>query len=171
MDAFECLATKLDIRDFSQIEVPGDIKLKVLEAARLTGTGLNTQHWRFILVENKENLKILANDSLSGKWIEKSNFAIIVLTNPKYNFHLIDAGRVLQNMQLAAWNYGIGSGLYTKVDDSKLKEDFKIPSELNPSVILGFGYPIKNFKSNKKDRLAIDKLAYQERYGERVNTY
>jgi nitroreductase len=145
--------------------------LKILEAARSTGTGLNTQHWRFILVENKENLKILANDSLSGKWIEKSNFAIIVLTNPKYNFHLIDAGRVLQNMQLAAWNYGIGSGLYTKVDDSKLKEDFKIPSELNPSVILGFGYPIKNFKSNKKDRLAIDKLAYQERYGERVNTY
>jgi len=59
MDAFECLATKLDIRDFSQIEVPGDIKLKVLEAARLTGTGLNTQHWRFILVENKENLKDL----------------------------------------------------------------------------------------------------------------
>ena len=65
MDAFECLATKLDIRDFSQIEVPGDIKLKVLEAARLTGTGLNTQHWRFILVENKENLKKLANDSTS----------------------------------------------------------------------------------------------------------
>ncbi|MGC2427729.1 MAG: hypothetical protein WA421_11895, partial [Nitrososphaeraceae archaeon] len=25
-------------------------------------------------------------------------------------FHLIDAGRVLQNMQLAAWNHGIGSG-------------------------------------------------------------
>ena len=171
MDTFECILSKFEVREFDEKPISREIKLKILEAARSTGTGLNTQHWRFILVENKGNLKILANDSLSGKWIEKSNFAIIVLTNPKYNFHLIDAGRVLQNMQLAAWNYGIGSGLYTKVDDSKLKEDFKIPSELNPSVILGFGYPIKNFKSNKKDRLAIDKLAYQERYGERVNTY
>jgi nitroreductase len=171
VDTFECILSKFEVREFDEKAISREIKLKILEAARSTGTGLNTQHWRFILVENKENLKILANDSLSGKWIEKSNFAIIVLTNPKYNFHLIDAGRVLQNMQLAAWNYGIGSGLYTKVDDSKLKEDFKIPSELNPSVILGFGYPIKNFKNNKKDRLAIDKLAYQERYGERVNIY
>jgi len=53
MDAFECVATKLDIRAFSSKEVPREIKLKVLEAARLTGTGLNTQHWRFILIENK----------------------------------------------------------------------------------------------------------------------
>jgi nitroreductase len=171
VDTFECILSKFEVREFDEKAISREIKLKILEAARSTGTGLNTQHWRFILVENKENLKILANDSLSGKWIEKSNFAIIVLTNPKYNFHLIDAGRVLQNMQLAAWNYGIGSGLFTKVDDSKLKDDFKIPIELHPSVILGFGYPIKNFKNNKKDRLAIDKLAYQERYGERVNIY
>jgi nitroreductase len=72
-------------------------------------------------------------------------------------------------MQLVAWNYGIGSGLYTKVDDLKLKSDFKIPIDLQPSVILGFGYPIKKFKKNKKDRISIDKLVYQEIYGESLN--
>jgi nitroreductase len=87
MDAFECVATKLDIRQFSSKEVPREIKLKVLEAARLTGTGLNTQHWRFILIENKENLKKLAKDSTSGNWVGNCNFAIIILTNPKYHFH------------------------------------------------------------------------------------
>ena len=48
MDTFECIETKLDIREFGPEGVPHEIKLKVLEAARLTGTGLNTQHWRFI---------------------------------------------------------------------------------------------------------------------------
>jgi len=171
VDTFECILSKFEVREFSEKPVSQEIKLKILEAARSSGSGLNTQHWRFILIENKENLKILAKDSLSGKWIEKSNFAIIVLTNPKYSFHLIDAGRVLQNMQLTAWNYGIGSGLYTKVDDSKLKDDFKIPIELHPSVILGFGYPIKNFKNKEKDRVSIDKLVYQERYGESANLH
>ncbi|MGI8719406.1 MAG: nitroreductase family protein [Nitrososphaeraceae archaeon] len=104
MDAFESVVTKLDIREFSVNVVSSEIKSKVLEAARLTGTGLNTQHWRFILVENKGNLKKLAEDSTSGKWVANCNFAIIILTNPKYHFHLIDAGRVLQSMQLAAWN-------------------------------------------------------------------
>ena len=57
MDAFDCIRTKLDIREFSPQKVPHEIKSKVLEAARLTGTGLNTQHWRFILVEDKQNLE------------------------------------------------------------------------------------------------------------------
>jgi nitroreductase len=47
MDAFDCIKTKLDIREFRPEEVPAEIKQKVFEAARLTGTGLNTQHWRF----------------------------------------------------------------------------------------------------------------------------
>ena len=64
MDAFDCIATKRDVREFSEQKVPSEIKSKVLEAARLTGTGLNTQHWRFILVES--GLKKLANASTSG---------------------------------------------------------------------------------------------------------
>ena len=78
MDAFECIATKLDIREFSPNEVPREIKINVLEAARLTGTGLNTQHWRFILIEDEENLKKLAKDSTSGNWVAGCNFATVI---------------------------------------------------------------------------------------------
>ncbi len=164
MDTFECISTKFEVREFNEKQVPSEIKMKILEAARLTGSGLNTQHWRFIIIEDKERIKKLAEDSMSGKWVIDANFAIIILTNPKYSFHLIDAGRVLQNMQMAAWNYGIGSGLYTKINESKLKSDFGIPNELTPSVIMGFGYPAKNFKNKTKDRLPIDKLVYHEKY-------
>src|SRR5215210_3037887 len=143
MDAFECIATKLEVREFSTQDVPSEIRSKILEAARLTGTGMNTQHWRFIMVEKKDNLKKLAEDSTSGSWVAGANFAVIVLTNPQYGFHLIDTGRVLQNMQLTAWNQEVGSGLFTGIKEEKLREDFAIPKELSPSVIIGFGYPAK----------------------------
>ncbi len=165
MDAFESVVTKLDIREFSVNEVPSEIKSKVLEAARLTGTGLNTQHWRFILVENKGNLKKLAEDSTSGKWVANCNFAIIILTNPKYHFHLIDAGRVLQSMQLAAWNYGVGSGIFTGIEEDKFREDFGIPEEFYVSAIIGFGYPIKKLTGKRKDRLPLNVLVHNEKYG------
>jgi hypothetical protein len=45
MDAYECVKTKLDVREFSSKDVPGDLKLKVMEAARLTQSGMNNQHW------------------------------------------------------------------------------------------------------------------------------
>ena len=164
MDAFECLATKLDIREFTSIEVPRNIKLKILEAARLTGTGLNTQHWRFILVENKANLERLANDSTSGNWVANCNFAIIILTNPKYQFHLIDAGRVIQSMQLAAWNYGVGSGIFTGINEDKFRKDFGIPAEMNISAVIGLGYPIKKLSGRRKDRIPLIELVHNEKY-------
>jgi nitroreductase len=165
MDTFECITTKLEVREFNTQDVPSEIKLKVLEAARLTGTGLNTQHWRFILVENKDNLKKMAEDSTSGSWVAGANFAVIVLTNPKYNFHLIDAGRVLQNMQLAAWNHGVGSGLFTGIREEKFRSDFAIPKELIPTIIIGFGYPARELTGKRKNRLPLHELVYYEKYG------
>jgi nitroreductase len=166
MDAFECIATKLEVREFSTQDVPSEIRSKILEAARLTGTGMNTQHWRFIMVEKKDNLKRLAEDSTSGSWVAGANFAVIVLTNPKYGFHLIDTGRVLQNMQLTAWNQGVGSGLFTGIREEKLRIDFLIPSEMSPSVTIGFGYPARELTGKRKNRLPIRELVYYEKYGE-----
>lgn len=142
-----------------------EIKQRILESARQTGSGLNLQHWRFILVEDKKNLSQLASDSTSGAWIAGADFAIVILTNPTLRFHLIDAGRVAQNMQLTAWNDGVGSGLYTGFNEANLRSDFKIPNDLTPSVILGFGYPIKALTVKKKNRLPLGQLVHMEKYG------
>jgi len=165
MDAFECIATKLDVREFDSQGISAEVKSKILEAARLTGSGLNTQHWRFVVVEDSKNLKKLADDSTSGSWVSGANFAVIVLTNPKHKFHMIDAGRVVQNMQLAAWNYGVASGLFTGVQEEKLRSDFNIPKDLNPTVIVGFGFPANKIVGKRKNRLALDELVYFEKYG------
>ena len=165
MDAFKCIATKLEVREFSAQDISSEIRSKILEAARLTGTGMNTQHWRFISVQKKDNLKKLADDSTSGSWVAGANLAVIVLTNPKYGFHLIDAGRVLQNMQLTAWNEGVGSGLFTGIKEEKLRNDFQIPNELTPSVIIGFGYPVGRLTGKRKNRLPVHELVYYEKYG------
>ena len=164
MDIFDGIATKLDVRQFSSQAVPSEVKQSVLEAARLTGTGLNTQHWRFIVVEGRDHLVTLAEDSTSGAWVAGANFAVIVLTNPDYKFHMIDAGRVLQNMQLAAWNHGVASGIFTGVKEEKLRKDFGIPKELNVTLVAGFGYPAKKL-AGKKNRVSLDELVYYGKYG------
>lgn len=164
MDAFDCIATKLDVREFQAKEVQQEVKEKILDAARLTGTGLNTQHWRFVVVQSKKGLAKLAKDSTSGAWVSGADFAVIVLTNPKYRFHLIDAGRVVQDMQLAAWNFGVASGVFTGIDENRLRADFSIPSDMNVSIIVAFGYPIRTIVGRKR-RLDLNKLVFYENYG------
>jgi len=168
LDAYECVVTKLDVREFDLKDVPAQVKLKVLEAGRMTGSGMNIQHWRFILVQDRDNLRKLAKDSTTGSWVERANFAVVVLTDPRHGFHMIDAGRVVQDMQLAAWNYGVASCVYTGTNREALQKDFGIPSNLIPSIIVGFGYPSRKV-IGRKNRKPINELAFLERYGEAVD--
>ncbi|HUI86224.1 MAG TPA: nitroreductase family protein [Nitrososphaerales archaeon] len=165
MDAFECIATKLDVKEFSSKPVPDDVKKKILEAARLTGSGRNIQHWRFVLVQEPENLKRVLEGSVTGKWVSSANFAVIVLTDPQYNFHMLDAGRVLQDMEVAAWNFGVASRFYTTSDKEAMMKNFNLPKELNLTAVLGFGYPAKKV-IGRKDRKPLSELAFSEKYGQ-----
>jgi nitroreductase len=169
MDAYACVVTKLDIREFSSNTVPNDIKLKILQAARLTASGMNVQHWRFVLVQDRDQLKVLAEDSTTGAWIGRSNFAVIVLTNPRYPFHLIDAGRAVQDMQLVAWNYGVASGVYTGVKQEALRSHFNIPKEMNPSMIVGFGYPARKVSGKRKNRKPLGDIVFLGKYDNRLD--
>ncbi len=164
MDTFEAIATKLEITEFSDKPVPAEIKRKVLEAARLSPSGINSQHWRFILIQDKNKLKQLADDSTTGKWVERANFAVVVLTDPKYNFHQLDAGRVIQNMQLAAWNYNVGSRIYTGMNRELMVKHFGIPENYNIAAVVGFGFPKRKILG-KKNRKELEEIAFSDYFG------
>jgi len=169
LDGYDVVITKLDVREYAKRAVPADVKTKVLEAARSSPTGMNTQHWRFLLLQEPANIAKLAKDSTSGRWVEKANFAIVVLTPPKYGFAGIDAGRATQNMQLAAWNFGVVSGVYTGVNAEAMRRDFAIPADMNPTIVIGFGYPARKITGKKKNRLPLSQVAYAESYGKPVD--
>ncbi len=164
VDAYDCILTKLDVREFSSKPVPHPVKLKILDAARVTGSGMNVQHWRFILVQNPIRIHKLAEESTTGSWVNGANFAVIVLTSLKYGFRLLDAGRALQDMQLAAWNLGVASGIYTGVKEEDMRKDFGIPPDLEVSAVIGFGYPTRKLHG-KKNRRPLHEIAYLDKYG------
>ena len=168
MDTYKTILTKLDVRQFDAKKVPVDVKLKVLEAARASGTGINKQHWRFILVQDKVVIRKLAEDSTSGGWVAGANFAVIVLADPQLGFHLIDSGRAVQDMQLAAWDQGVISGLYTGFKEDRMRRDFAIPNEMKPTVVVGFGYPTMKILG-KKNRRPLSELAFVDKYGNKFD--
>jgi nitroreductase len=169
METYKTILTKLDVRQYDSKKVPAEVKSKVLEAARASGTGNNRQEWRFLLVQEKEMLKRLAEDSTSGGWVAGANFAVVVLSDPTLGFHLIDAGRAVQNMELAAWDQGVISGIYTGLKDEKMRKDFAIPAGLKPVAVVGFGYPLKRILG-KKSRMPLPELAFIDKYGNKFDS-
>ncbi len=165
---YDLISTKFEVRDFASKRVPAEVKRRVLNIARLTGSGMNAQHWRFVLVQNRANLKKLAEDSTTGLWVESADFAVIVLTNPRYAFHMIDAGRAIQDMMVTAWSYEVASGLYTGVNSKAMAADFNLPSDMKLTAVVGFGYPFKQIVG-KKNRKPLNEIAFLERYSAPLN--
>jgi nitroreductase len=170
MDTFQAISTKLDVKEFDpERRVSGNVKLGVLDAARLTGSGMNSQHWRFILVQDPEGLKKLADGSTTGKWVASCNFAVMILTDPTKAYHMIDAGRALQDMQLAAWNNGVASRLFTGLDVNRYRKDFAIPQTLSPTVVVGFGYPLRKITGRRKKRIDLEEIVYVDKFGPKLD--
>lgn len=172
MDTFEAIRTRLSVMQFRQASVPWEVKVEVLEAARLSPSGINSQHWRFILVDKKQDLATLAKLSTTGKWVESADFAVAVLTNPEYPFHLLDAGQAIMSMALAAWNRGVGSRIFTGFDREAMREFLGLSdlvskgetTNLAVTAVAGFGYPAKNV-IGRKNRLPLEKIAFHGKYG------
>ena len=167
MNATEAVKTKLDVREFDSKPVPAEVKTAVLEAGRLSQSGVNSQHWRFILVQDPKNLIRLAEDSSSGKWVASANFAVIICTDPKKGYHAIDAGRAAQDIELTAWDHGVASGLYTGIRQADMRRDFGVPEELNATIVVAFGYPMHKLRGRKR-RKPLSELAFLERYGNSI---
>ncbi|MEM0445083.1 MAG: nitroreductase family protein [Nitrososphaerota archaeon] len=161
------IRTKLDVRTFSPKEVSWEDKLAILDAARMAGSGMNSQHWRFILIDKKEDLQKLADISLTGKWVSGSNFAVVVLTDSRYAWHLLDAGRAITNMMLEAWSRGIVSCICTGYNEEALRSWLKIPQPYAIAGFIGFGYPVKRI-IGKKNRLPLEQVAFHGKFGEPI---
>jgi Nitroreductase family len=115
-------------------------------------------------VKSAQGVSKLASCCPYGSWLSGTDFAIIVLTSPKFPFHLLDAGRAVQDMQLVAWSYGVASGLTTGFEEESMRIEFNIPRDLSISAAVGFGYPSRKIVG-RKDRKPLREVASLERFG------
>lgn len=167
MDVTDAIRTRLDIREFADEPVDAATKRAILDAGRLASSGRNLQHWAFLLVDDPEQIAHLASISTTGSWVGNADFAVLLLTDPQYDFNEIDAGRAVTYMQLAAWEAGVASRIYTQDDESPMAEAFDYPADLTLTLVVGFGYPTRPVESfeGKKDRVSLEAVVHHGTYG------
>lgn len=168
MEVADVIRTRLEVREFTDEDVDKDTKRSILNAARLAPSGINRQHWRFILVDEDAALDRLAEISETGGWVSGAAFAVVVVTDPTFDWHELDAGRALTYMQFAAWDEHIGSCIFTGFDTDRMRDFLDVPEGNTIPVVVGFGHPTFDVDAveGHKDRAPLEEIAYDGRYGE-----
>ena len=163
-DVFDAIRTLLAVRSYQSKPVPEALIRQIVEAGRLTGSGMNGQPWHVIVVRDPETLRRLGDLASSGRYTAQAPLAIVVATD-KSRFAVSDASRAIQSMLLTAWADGVGSNWVGFGGLDKVKAVLDIPAGLDVLAILPFGYPARAVGKGKKQRKPLREVAHLERYG------
>ena len=163
-EVFDAIRTLLAVRSYQRTPVPDTLVRRIIEAGRLTGSGMNGQPWHFIVIRDAETLRRLGALASSGPYVAQAPLAIVVATD-KSRFAVSDASRAIQSMLLTAWADGVGSNWVGFGGLEKVKAVLDIPAGLDVLAILPFGYPARAVGRGKKQRKPLREVAHLERYG------
>jgi len=164
MEVFDAIRTLLAVRAYQDKPIPDDVVRRIVEAGRLTGSGMNRQPWHFVVVRDKNTLGRLGSLASSGSYTAQAPLAVVVATD-KTRFAVSDASRAIQSMLLAAWADGVGSNWVGFGGLEQVKDLLGLPAGLEVLAILPFGYPTRPVGRGKKQRKALREVAHLERYG------
>ncbi|NJN83829.1 MAG: nitroreductase [Caldilineaceae bacterium] len=164
MQVSEAVRTVLAVRAYQDKAVSHDSVRRILEAGRLTASGMNRQPWRFIVVTDREMLQKLGAAISSGPYVADAALAIVVVIE-RTRLAVSDGSRAIQSMILAAWEEGIGSNWAGFMGPEEVKALLDIPDEMDVLGTLPLGYPVEEIGQGKKKRKPLAEVAHAERFG------
>jgi nitroreductase len=176
VDAYLAVASKREVREYADRPLPDDVLTQILQAGRSAGSSKNTQPWRFIVLRDREHRHALAPSLMAPRNLDRCAVAVaVVLLNDRLRF---DAGRVAQNMMVAAWALGVGSCPNSVRPDEhdRVREDLRLPAGAAIATVLTLGYPAPGSKPRPRpnahvekilaraNRLPLEELTHRERF-------
>jgi len=166
MDVLDTIRTVLAVRTYQDTPVPDDVVTDILEAARLTASGMNRQTWDFIVVQGKDALAELAAGTHGhGAYVADAAFAVVVATEPS-PMGLANAARAIQSMVLTAWSHGVGSnwtGFSGMLGD--VATSLGVPADREVVAVVPFGYPVDSIGKGKKNRKPLAEIVHWGHWG------
>jgi nitroreductase len=148
VDTLLAVASKRDWRSYADRPVPEDVQRRILDAGRVSGSGVNRQPWVFVVVESAEAKRRIAELVFAGDNVARSAFAVAIATEGgKYP---LDVGRAMQNMMLVAWNEGVVSCPNGMPDEQAAAQALGLDAGWLPVNIPSFGYPKRDLAPESK---------------------
>jgi len=161
------------VRKFTDETVSDDVVFQLLELARWTGSAMNSQPWKFIVVRDRETLRKIASLRPPIGWVATVPVAIAIVNDGAHPmFEAYDEGRLTERLLTGATLLGYGGGVAwfgEPQHQAKAKSVLGIPESLSARQIVAIGRPTSGPDSRLPGlaggRKALGELVSIERYG------
>jgi nitroreductase len=143
MDVFEAIRVRRSIRKYRPEAIPDEKLQMILEATRLAPSAGNRQPWRFVLVQDTERKKTLAEAANNQMFLADAAIIAVAVGDPDVSakWHEKDTMIALGHMVLAATALGYGTCWIGAFDEDAVKLLLKIPEKMKVVALLPIGIP------------------------------
>jgi nitroreductase len=153
MSSLDFILTRRSIRRYEPKDISQDVLKQILEAGRQAPSAANRQPVRFVIVNDRDLLKVLCGTLLT-RFVKYAPLAIVGCADVKSlltgKWAVVDATIAMENMVIAAWTLGVGSCWIGACNEEKVKELLKIPDKWKVVALVTLGYPAEQPKPRKK---------------------
>jgi nitroreductase len=177
-DAVRPLLRVRQFRQFTDEPVAGDVLDAIADAARWSGSGSNSQPWRFVIVRSPETLRAVHAAGLpQTRALETATAGVvIVLPDPSGGgtSHAFDEGRAAERMLVAASLLGVGAGVMwiNAAARPVVTELLGLPEGWITRTMVAVGHPTEEARRPKaapgEARLPREETVSYERWGVRT---
>jgi len=170
---WEAILHRRAIRRFTDRRLDEADVGRILAAGRRSGSSKNQQRWDFIVCRDRAHLRELSG---LGPWaghLAGAAVAIALVTPDPRTAEaplsvMFDLGMAAANMQLAAWELGIGSCPATVYDQPAAARLLDLPDGRHCEFLLSFGYPADPSELSrplkKGGRRPLGEIVHEERW-------
>lgn len=168
MEVYDCIRTRRTVRSFKPHPVPQRVVNRILRAGRWAPSSSNGQPWHFIVLQDPANISALGAITTQGTFLADAPLVVAIVMDNANRPHL-DAGRALQQMELVAWDEGLGTcfvGMREEGQQEQVKELLGIPQHMELITVLPFGYRPEDFAGRGVPRKPMSEMAHGEKFGQ-----
>lgn len=152
MEFEDIIRKRTSVRKFSNTKLEQEKLNKILEAGRLAPTAKNNQPIKIYIVNSNEGLEKIDKASRCRYGAQT---VLIVCGNKDEAYHKgdyttyeMDSCIVATHIMLEATNLGVDNIWVESFDENILKEEFEIPNELTPVLLMPLGYKTEDCPMN-----------------------
>lgn len=132
------------VRSFRPDPIPDEFLTEILEVARWTGSGSNSQPWTFVVVREPATLGAIATASPNVRHIAGAAAAIVIVMDGRMpEIETFDEGRVAERILIAATALGLASaiGWIMPAGSAAVAALLGVPTGRRARTLVSLGYP------------------------------
>lgn len=146
---YEKIINRRTIRKFVQKDIPDQVLIRCVDAARLSPCGANRQPLKYIIVNDNKLLQPVFNTLSWAFYLpnyqpsekEMPRAYIIILLDEKISSRAgHDAGIAAMTISMVAFDEGVGTCLLGAVNRNELRRILKVPDDLRIILVVALGY-------------------------------